>query len=379
MKLFTNGVDNANFSNEMFERIKSGGDIDIASPFVGHKCFIKKALDENCSIRLIMRVCISNNPDIIKEILEHENKDNIEIRFFTGDNFHSKIYIFKNAEKAYIGSSNLTNKGFDGNQEVNILIEKNSLNEKEVYEELEKTFEQYWAKSETLSHEKIEEWKETLKGREKNIVGYLRDLDKKLSSNENLQCIFPYEKPKRDESPVSENADLQIESSNTTHTSTHTSTTSNKKIDNILQKQTNGEKLTKEEEKLLKQKRLYDQLLEECRQRGVTLPQEVLDDLQAICNGAKHGSTVYKFYDAKDRGILHGSTGKPVEMVIQKLGTTTDRHWFGIADSKNKVEHPKILTKFLTPKNPDHNTVQPNSNSMKQGWKLVPIRKYEED
>ena len=71
-------------------------------------------------------------------------------------NIHAKVII--SDDKAFIGSSNLTNKGITGRVEMGVLIE-----EKEQVNELQKWFSGLWAESESVNTQDLEEYVSSIK------------------------------------------------------------------------------------------------------------------------------------------------------------------------------------------------------------------------
>jgi hypothetical protein len=111
-------------------------------------------LDNNCNVSLIVRLGIGTSPEALKAII---NKPHIEIRFFTGNSFHPKFYIFGN-RVAYVGSSNLTKKGLTTNQEVNIEIDS----DENIFEQLYGVFNKYWKNAEPLNIEHINKFEQII-------------------------------------------------------------------------------------------------------------------------------------------------------------------------------------------------------------------------
>ena len=105
----------------------------------------------------------------LKEISE---MNNVNIRFFTSNKFHPKLYIFGNSI-AFIGSSNLTQSGLKSNQEINISIES----ENPIFDDLKSLFYEYWEQAEVLDNNYIQKF---IKIEEKYY-----DIDKKVNHYQN--------------------------------------------------------------------------------------------------------------------------------------------------------------------------------------------------
>ncbi|WP_353934354.1 phospholipase D-like domain-containing protein [uncultured Brachyspira sp.] len=130
--------------------MKENEDIYIATAFFSDIDFIKKAIDKNCNIKLIVRISLATSMQRLKEISE---MNNVNIRFFTSNKFHPKLYIFGNSI-AFIGSSNLTQSGLKSNQEINISIES----ENTIFDDLQSLFDEYWEQAEVLDNNYIQKF-----------------------------------------------------------------------------------------------------------------------------------------------------------------------------------------------------------------------------
>lgn len=178
MQLYTNSKsDFLKFALE--KNIKENEDIYIATAFFSDIDFIKKAVERNCNIKLIVRISLVTSMQSLKEISE---MNNVNIRFFTSEKFHPKLYIFGNSI-AFIGSSNLTQSGLTSNQEINISIES----ENPIFDDLKSLFYEYWEQAEVLDNNYIQKF---IKIEEKYY-----DIDKKVNHYQNYikeikECEF---------------------------------------------------------------------------------------------------------------------------------------------------------------------------------------------
>lgn len=151
MELYTNSNKKSDFLKSALEKnIKENEDIYIATAFFSDIDFIKKAIEKNCNIKLIVRISLATPMQGLKEISE---KNNVNIRFFTSNKFHPKLYIFGNSI-AFIGSSNLTQSGLTSNQEINISIES----ENPIFKDLRTLFDEYWKQAEVLDNNYIQKF-----------------------------------------------------------------------------------------------------------------------------------------------------------------------------------------------------------------------------
>ena len=168
MQLYTNSK--SDFLKSALEKnIKENEDIYIATAFFSYTDFIKKAIEKNCNIKLIVRISLATSMQRLKEISE---MNNVNIRFFTSEKFHPKLYIFGNSI-AFIGSSNLTQSGLKSNQEINISIES----ENPIFKDLRTLFDEYWKQVEVLDNNYIQKF---IKIEEKYY-----DIDKKVNHYQN--------------------------------------------------------------------------------------------------------------------------------------------------------------------------------------------------
>ena len=92
MELYTNSNAKSDFLKSALEKnIKEHEDIYIATAFFSDIDFIKKAIEKNCNIKLIVRISLATSMQRLKEISE---MNNVNIRFFTSNKFHPKLYIY---------------------------------------------------------------------------------------------------------------------------------------------------------------------------------------------------------------------------------------------------------------------------------------------
>lgn len=175
MKLYTNSNAKSDILQFALEKnIKENEDIYIATAFFSDIDFIKKAVEKNCNIRLIVRISLATSIQKLKEISQMHN---VNIRFFTSEEFHPKLYIFGNST-AFVGSSNLTKSGLTSNQEINIEIEEA---ESQIFDDLKFLFYEYWEEAEVLDDNYIEKFIEVENKYldiDRNIESYKNDIKK---------------------------------------------------------------------------------------------------------------------------------------------------------------------------------------------------------
>ena len=97
-------ISNTNKPNDrMYKLISEEGkntQIYIASAFFSEDDLALKMVQNNCTIMLIVRLDYGTSAEALEKIYENPN---IDIRFFTGNSFHPKFYIFGN-RVAFLGS-----------------------------------------------------------------------------------------------------------------------------------------------------------------------------------------------------------------------------------------------------------------------------------
>lgn len=149
MKFYTNTNKRGDIFKLSIEKYAVNETICIASAFFSCSDFIKKAIENECEVDLIVRLSSATSGERLKDIF---NMKGVRIRFFTDRKFHPKLYIFGNTI-AFLGSSNLTNSGITSNQEVNVAIE-----EEIDITNLQKIFAEYWDEAEPLTENILNEF-----------------------------------------------------------------------------------------------------------------------------------------------------------------------------------------------------------------------------
>jgi HKD family nuclease len=65
-------------------------EIFIAVAFFTEKEVVKEFLDNNCHIRMVVRLGFPTNPDALRSLYKNPN---IEIRYYSDPYFHPKLYL----------------------------------------------------------------------------------------------------------------------------------------------------------------------------------------------------------------------------------------------------------------------------------------------
>jgi HKD family nuclease len=150
--LYTNRNSKKDFvQNGLYENVKEGMDIFIASAFFTEFDVIKMLLEKKCHIRIIVRLGFPTSPSALEKLL---NNNNIEARFYTNHSFHPKMYIFGD-KSVLIGSANLTRSAILSNQEVMVGLPSDDPR----FDELMQLFAEYWDEAEVLNEDSISSYK----------------------------------------------------------------------------------------------------------------------------------------------------------------------------------------------------------------------------
>ena len=162
------------FSNGLNQEIKQDMNIYIASAFFTETDIIDKLIENNCRIRIIVRLGFPTSPYALKHLLRNRN---IEARFYTSHEFHPKLYIFGD-QKIYIGSANLTKAALLRNQEIMIGILPDDLR----FEELTYLFLEYWREAKVLTFEEVQKYENIYK-KYKDKLEAVNDFDDDVIKN----------------------------------------------------------------------------------------------------------------------------------------------------------------------------------------------------
>lgn len=170
--LYTNRNSKKDFiQNGIYEYVKDGMDIFIASAFFTEFDVIKNLLEKNCHIRIVVRLGFPTSPFALEKLL---NNNNIEARFYTSHSFHPKMYIFGD-KSVLIGSANLTRAALLTNQEIMVGLPSDDSR----FEELTQLFAEYWAEAEVLNKDAIASYKNIYE-KFKNASQLISDLDNEV-------------------------------------------------------------------------------------------------------------------------------------------------------------------------------------------------------
>ncbi len=174
MSLYTNTNYRKDFLRFQLEKWGKNRDIYIASAFFDNSEIIKYFIENNCNIKLIVRLDHGTNAIKLEEIV---NLNNVLIRYYTGRRFHPKFYLFKNGI-AFVGSSNLTHAGLMTNNEANVEISSDSF----IFEELESQFNLYWASARVLDKEVLQKYQSSIRKAQSDLDNLKYEIDKEIEN-----------------------------------------------------------------------------------------------------------------------------------------------------------------------------------------------------
>lgn len=133
-----------------FDHSQKNMDVFIASAFFTEFNMINDLLAKECHIRIIVRLGFPTSPSALEKLLSNKN---IEARFFTGNSFHPKLYIFGD-RTILLGSANLTNAALLTNQEIMVSLHSDDSR----FDELTALFSHYWEDASVLNMDSIKEY-----------------------------------------------------------------------------------------------------------------------------------------------------------------------------------------------------------------------------
>ena len=133
--------------NGMRRNCADVSEIYIAVAFFTEEKVVKEFLANNCHVRMVVRLGYPTKPEALQALIKNPN---IEIRYYSDQSFHPKLYIF-GSNIAFVGSANLTVPALHTNQEVVVSIDS----EDPRFNELKSLFSDYWDEAQVLTPEII--------------------------------------------------------------------------------------------------------------------------------------------------------------------------------------------------------------------------------
>lgn len=150
MSLYTNSSGPDSVRNAFVINSADINEIFIASPFFTDDSFLKELLRGCDLIRLIVRLGPATSPNALKNVIDEHN---LQIRYFTSEKFHSKLYILGD-KLALVGSANFTSRGLQSNREICVEINK----EDERFDRLAALYQSFWQEADVLDKARLEKY-----------------------------------------------------------------------------------------------------------------------------------------------------------------------------------------------------------------------------
>jgi len=125
-EIITNNLSTLSIRDSIYEYMQSSKKVSIAVAFFNDTKTINELLQAGIEVTLIVSLRPPTSYYALKDIL-HKSKLRTH---YLGKQFHSKIYVFYDADNvaigAIVGSSNLTSGGLDTNIETNVILKDSS-------------------------------------------------------------------------------------------------------------------------------------------------------------------------------------------------------------------------------------------------------------
>jgi hypothetical protein len=152
LDLYTNRNARKDFVVNAIEALTSSPcNVYIAVAFFTDASVIERLVKIGCRVRLVVRLGYPTLPDALVRLM---GTPAVEIRYFTDNAFHPKVYIFGNTA-ALVGSANLTQAAIKSNQEVVVLLGS----EDSRLDELAILFAGYWSQANVLTPSVLKDYR----------------------------------------------------------------------------------------------------------------------------------------------------------------------------------------------------------------------------
>lgn len=153
--LYTNRSTNRDFAYNAFSRYGQSCDVLIASAFFSSADTILELLDRSCRVQLVVRLGAATSAEDLRRVI---GKPGVQVRYFTDQGFHPKLYIF-GAACALVGSANLTRAGLTTNQEVAVVLDPDDPR----FDELVRLFTAFWGEAQVLTAEVLDRFADVVR------------------------------------------------------------------------------------------------------------------------------------------------------------------------------------------------------------------------
>lgn len=151
--LFTNRNSRGDFVREALSgTCEKDEAVYIATAFFTEHEILRSISTRSGRVRLIVRLGFPTSPKALEDAMRDPN---VDVRYFTGTSFHTKLYIFGD-KVAYIGSANLTGAATTTNQEVVAAITAGDSR----FQELAILFGEYWNQAAVLNEQALADYRQ---------------------------------------------------------------------------------------------------------------------------------------------------------------------------------------------------------------------------
>lgn len=174
MKLLSNDL-SSSIEDELLKDCKNK-ELCIAVAFFSNSEFLKKAVSNGSSVRLVVRLGEGTSISELKKSIKL--KDSIQIKYYTDKTFHPKVFLTGNY--VYVGSANLTKSAFQKNNEVAIKYSKQE--SEKAFKEMRILFEDYWNKASFLDLETIKKVEKVYNSIKQVKLDTTKEIEKNIGS-----------------------------------------------------------------------------------------------------------------------------------------------------------------------------------------------------
>lgn len=170
--LFTNSPGHQDSIRRLFENLPDGnGTVHIACAFFTSCDIINKITAKGYLVNLVIRLGFPTSYVHLDTLNKNQR---VNLRFYTSQYFHPKIYVFPSF--ALVGSANLTDTAINSNQEVSVKIDADN----SLYLSILDLCKEYYSGARPISDEIIKKYTELSKRH--NVSGYADKLRKDIES-----------------------------------------------------------------------------------------------------------------------------------------------------------------------------------------------------
>lgn len=150
--LFTNRNSHGDFIREaLMGTCLQDEPVFIATAFFTEHDVLRTISLKSGRVRLIVRLGFPTSPKALQDALSDPS---VDVRYFTGTSFHTKLYMFGD-RVAFVGSANLTGAATTTNQEVLVGLASDDPR----FQELALLFGEYWNQAAVLNDEALSEYR----------------------------------------------------------------------------------------------------------------------------------------------------------------------------------------------------------------------------